>query len=93
MDLQQLRAQIDAIDRQLVSLLEQRMDVSTGVAQYKQAHGLPVLDRSREAEKLASVRAMCRPETERLIADVFESVLAASRARQTGLIQEADNGK
>lgn len=35
MDLSQLRQQIDTIDRQIVDLYEERMDVSRQVAEYK----------------------------------------------------------
>lgn len=92
MDLVTLRAEIDAIDRELVSLLERRMDVAADIASYKQANGLPVLDASREADKLASIRAMCRPETADLLPDVFRAVMAASRARQEKLLEERHGG-
>lgn len=35
MDLQELRRKIDEIDSQIVSLYEQRMDISKEVAEYK----------------------------------------------------------
>ncbi len=51
-DLEELRKEIDVIDRQLVALFEQRMEVVTGVAEYKLAHGLPVLNAGREQKVL-----------------------------------------
>ena len=51
-DLQSLRGQIDEIDRQLVELFRQRMDVTRRVGLYKQAHHLPVLDQERERQVL-----------------------------------------
>ena len=92
MDLSELRIQIDALDRQLAELLERRMDVAAEIAAYKQAHGLPVLDASREAEKLASIRTMCRPETAELVSGVFETVMAASRAWQETLMEGRHGG-
>ncbi len=91
MDLTELRKEIDGIDRQLVTLLERRMDVSVGVAEYKRAHGLPVLDTGREAEKLTAVRAMCRPATAGPIAGVFQAIMDASKTYQT-LLMERDHG-
>jgi len=82
-DLKELREQIDGIDRQLVTLLEQRMAVSRSVGEYKAARGLPVLDAERERQLLDSRAAMLRDQA--LGADVrsvFETVLAASRAAQ-----------
>ena len=82
MELTELRARIDEIDAALIELLEQRMDVAAGVADYKIAHGLPVLDASREKEKYAAIRAKCRPETADGIESIFAAALAASRAYQ-----------
>ena len=88
MDLTDYRHKIDEIDGRLLELLEERFDVSAGIAFWKEAQGLPVLDAGREAEKLAAVEARCRPETGKLIADIFAAVMAASRAYQTRLREE-----
>ena len=50
--LEQARAEIDAVDAQLAALFERRMAAVLCVAQYKQAHGLPIFDASREAAVL-----------------------------------------
>lgn len=47
-ELQAARGQIDAIDSQMARLFCQRMDAVRAVAEYKRAHGLEVLDASRE---------------------------------------------
>ena len=47
--LEQARAEIDAVDAQLAALFERRMAAVLSVAQYKQAHGLPIFDAAREA--------------------------------------------
>lgn len=86
MDLKELRYEIDGIDRELTALLERRMDIAARIAAYKRENGLPVLDASREGEKLAAVAAMCRPETAEPISDVFAAVMAASRKYQSALL-------
>lgn len=58
MDLQDIRAQINDIDSQLVPLFLKRMETSMEVAKYKQAHNLPVLDKARERELLKRVSEM-----------------------------------
>ena len=58
MDLLELREQIDAIDRQIVSLYEQRMEICGQVAEYKIETGKKVFDRQRETEKLAAVKSL-----------------------------------
>ena len=52
-ELNELRGEIDAIDAQLTELFLRRMDVTRRVGEYKQAHGIPVLDPAREREVLA----------------------------------------
>ena len=48
--LDEYRAQIDAIDAQIVDLFQRRMAVTGQVGEYKAARGLPVLDAGREAQ-------------------------------------------
>lgn len=62
MDLLELRAQIDAIDAQIVELYEKRMDISRQVGEYKISVGKKVFDRQREAEKLEKIRALAHNE-------------------------------
>ena len=45
--LEQARAQIDAIDAQMAALFTQRMQAVVQVAQYKAATGKPVFDPAR----------------------------------------------
>ena len=48
LDLKALRAKIDGIDDQLVSLFEKRMEICDDIAEYKANSCGSVLDRSRE---------------------------------------------
>lgn len=47
-NLDELRVEIDAIDKDLAKLLKRRLDVSLGVAKYKSAHNLPIHHKDRE---------------------------------------------
>ena len=55
--LEQARRTIDAVDAQLAALFEQRMAAVLEVANYKQAHGLPIFDAAREAVVLEKAAA------------------------------------
>ncbi len=55
MEIEQLREQIDSIDKEMLSLFEKRMQVSTQIAEYKREKNLPVYDGRREREKIAKV--------------------------------------
>ena len=47
-DLSILRDQLDAIDKEMVELYQQRLEVCKGVARYKIANQKMVLDRERK---------------------------------------------
>lgn len=51
-ELDRLRGQIDAVDKEIISLFEKRMGLVLGVAQYKKEHNTAVLQTSREDEVL-----------------------------------------
>ena len=89
-DLQETRQALDAVDRQLVALLEQRMTLARDVAAYKLSVGMPVLDRSREAQVLESRCAMLQdPHWEDSVRTLYETIMALSRAEQERLMKEA----
>ena len=86
-DLNELRQEIDVIDRQLVALFEQRMAVTRNVGLYKLANGIPVLDRSREEQVLASKTALLEDKTlSRDVTELFEAIMAISRRQQQALL-------
>ena len=89
MDLLELRERIDVIDKQIVELYEQRMDISRQVAEYKIATGKKVLDSQREAEKLAKVRALTHNEFNGCgVEELFEQIISMSRKLQYRLLTE-----
>ncbi|MEM9084141.1 MAG: chorismate mutase [Planctomycetota bacterium] len=53
--LDELRVRIDAVDRQLVELLNQRAQLVVDVGRYKRKHGTPIYAPDREAAVLSKV--------------------------------------
>ena len=53
MNLSDYRVKIDEIDRQMVQLFIERMEISAKISAYKQQNNLPVFDPKREQEKKA----------------------------------------
>ena len=91
--LEESRAAIDAVDREIVRLFEERMKLCREVAQYKIANGLRVLDRSREEKVLASRAAMLKdPYWADSVRTLFEGVMALSRAEQEKLLKGEGEG-
>lgn len=87
-DLQDLRAQIDSIDRQLVELFCQRMDVTRRVGLYKQAHHLPVLDQERERQVLRNKGELAGAELRPAVTTLFQTIMALSRRQQRDMLGE-----
>lgn len=88
--LEESRAAIDAVDREIVRLFEERMILCRDVAKCKIANGMQVLDRSREEKVLTSRAAML---SDAYWADsvraLFEGIMALSRAEQEKLLNAA----
>ncbi|MGT2638044.1 chorismate mutase [Streptococcus ratti] len=93
MDLQDIREQIDAIDRELVSCLEKRMDLVSQVAAYKKATGKAVLDPEREQLLLQRIAALVANEAYRpAILATFADILKHSRDYQIKALGEDADG-
>lgn len=89
MDLLELRDKIDVIDKQMVELYEQRMDICKQVAQYKIETGKKVFDRVREEEKIRKVKSYTNDEFySRAVEELFEQIMSVSRKLQYQLLAE-----
>ena len=83
MDLKELRKEIDAIDSQLVKLYEDRMDVSSRIADFKISTGKKVFDREREIEKINAVKSLTHSDFNRIgIEELFSQIMSMSRKLQ-----------
>jgi chorismate mutase/prephenate dehydrogenase len=87
LDLAQLRAQIDAVDREVLELLAKRMRIVAEVARYKRAQQVEIRDFERERQVLDARRALAErlgldPEP---IESVYRQVMLASRDYQAAL--------
>lgn len=88
-DLLELREQIDGIDREMVRLFEERMDICRQVAEYKIANGRKVLDRAREMEKLETLGGLAHSDFNRHgVQELFQQIMSMSRKLQYQLLAE-----
>ncbi len=85
MNLQEYRREFDRIDREMIRLFAERMELSTHVAAYKQEHALKTLDVSREVELFAGIEEKTPEGLAGFGTALYASVLALSRARQERL--------
>ncbi len=54
-DIKEIRGEIDTTDNEILDLFLKRMELAREVAEYKNANGLPILNKAREREILADV--------------------------------------
>ena len=88
-NLLELRDEIDVIDKQIVALYQQRMQIAAEVAEYKIETGKKVFDKDREMEKLATLSALGDSAFNRHgIRELFEQIMSISRKRQYQLMTE-----
>lgn len=78
--LRDLRDQIDAIDRNILELLAQRLRLVMRVGDYKRANGLAIYDAERERDLLARVANAAPSPLEAAMAQrIFQCVIQESR--------------
>ncbi len=82
-----LRQEIDGIDKELLQLFQKRMKVCAELAEYKKKKEIPILDESRERQKLASVTELSEPGMEEFNRNLFSVIMDLSKAYQQDQIQ------
>lgn len=91
-DLQNIRPEIDKIDRELVHLFEERMELCEEVAEFKINTGKKVFDPAREEEKLKTLGALAGTEfNKQCIEELFTQIMCMSRKLQYQKL--AENGQ
>ena len=82
MNLDELRVQIDDIDRELVKLFTARMDIAAQVADYKRENNLPIYVPSRERAVLQKVADQAGPEMSNYTRVLYSMIFELSRSYQ-----------
>ncbi len=91
-DLDQIRKEIDRIDKQMVTLFQQRMELAGQVAASKRESGKAVYDRQRELEKLAALSALADSEFNRhSIEELFQQIMSISRRYQYKILGDREH--
>jgi chorismate mutase len=78
--LRELRDEIDAVDRNILELLAQRLRLVMRVGEYKRANNLAIYDAERERDLLARVANAAPSPLEAAMAQrIFQCVIQESR--------------
>jgi len=88
------RAAIDAVDEELLRLLNERARLAAKVAELKVSGELPLRDCEREAAVLTHMRRSNRgPLDERAVSRIYGRILVESRRVQARVIEEKHAAK
>jgi chorismate mutase / prephenate dehydratase len=80
-DLAQLRTEIDAVDRELLALLNKRAGFANEVGELKRAEGSPVYRPEREAQVINNLLSTNPgPLKDRNVANIWREIMSACRA-------------
>lgn len=83
MDLNELRGNIDEIDKNLIALFEDRMKVAENIAECKIEMGKNVFDKEREIQKIQTVKSQTSHDENRdAVGEFFTKIMEISRKRQ-----------
>lgn len=82
MEINDLRKEIDTVDKELVSLFAKRMEISRQVAEYKKANNLPIHVPSRERDILQEVAKLAGSDLENYTRVLYSMIFELSRSFQ-----------
>lgn len=82
MNLEELRAELDKVDKILEENFVKRMEIVAQVADFKKANNLPTLDSAREQIVLDKHAANVDPIYDSYIRDYFTQIMRISREYQ-----------
>ena len=81
-DLQKCREEIDAIDSELLTLLERRMRVAESVAKYKLANDMKVFDEARERAVLDKIGERSPKDVREKLVGTYDGIMNMSKLHQ-----------
>ena len=85
-----LRKEIDAVDADMLRLLERRVALSEKIANFKRAHGMGVLDEARERQVLEAAAARVDSALKDEASLLMETLMAISKRRQQALLNRPE---
>lgn len=91
MKLDELRNEIDGVDKEIVSLFIKRMNCASKIAEYKKENGLPILDASRERALLNKISDMSGEEFEEYTRTLYSTIFDLSRSYQHRTLNESSS--
>ena len=94
MKLAAIRDEIDGIDKELLTLLEKRMELVNQVTTYKKETRMPILDEGREKQVLKKIAARVEnKDFQATLVNTFADIMKNSRDYQATQLDKLDSRK
>ncbi len=88
----ELKSRLDDIDRKILELFENRMELMQEVAKYKQSHNAPVFDELEEKSRLNRVKAEVHDvKNQEMAEELFTQLISLGRRRQYALVGDREH--
>ena len=87
-ELKKCRDKIDALDRELLRLFEERMHIVKDVVGIKKANGIGICDSSRETELISAIKAMSEDGLSEYDKALFMKIMELSKLYQSRCLEE-----
>ena len=89
MDISEARVKIEAIDKEMAKLFQERMACSKAIAEYKLANNMPIFDAVREQQLLEKNSAYMADENMKIYyKDFLMGVMGVSKNYQKDIIEK-----
>lgn len=79
--LDKYRDEIDSLDREIISLLDKRFEVTEKVGNYKKENNIPVLNQNREAAIITKLKQLNLKHQSQVI-DAYIAIMDISKRQQ-----------
>jgi len=88
-ELNELRKQINDIDKNLLELFQKRMDTAIAIGQYKKEHSMQVFDETREKEVIQRAKTAAEDKYQDFVEAFYQNLMALSREIQREVLNES----
>lgn len=91
MDINELREDINKINKEMLELFTKRMEISLDIAKYKQENNLSIMDSARERELILNVDKNAKEGLEIYSRMLFNTLMDLSRSYQYSCVNQASD--
>lgn len=82
MELDNYRKKIDDIDKEIVALFKDRIDIAESISEFKQKNDMPIFQSERENEVIDKISKNCPKDLKSSCEVLFENIMDISKCKQ-----------